>query len=58
MTKVKHSKTVRMMGDKQEIVEGEYVEVGINELDNMMEKVRAGGNEKELREELIKKSEW
>lgn len=58
MTKVKKTNVLRITGNQREELEEEYNEVGINEMDDMLKKVAEGGNEAELREQLIKKSTW
>lgn len=58
MTIIKKTKTIRMVGNRQEIVNSEYFEISGNELNNMITKVNDGGNETNLRENLLKTSKW
>jgi len=58
MTKIKQAKTKTTNGGKTTIEENQYYEVGAYEVEAMLKKVAQGGNEEELREELIKESKW
>jgi len=58
MTKVKQTQATIVEGKKTTIETTQYYEVGSCEVDAMLKKVAQGGNEEELREELIKKSKW
>jgi len=46
----------RVIGSKTQTIENEYTEIGIAEVENMLEKVRNGGNETELREKLVREA--
>lgn len=58
MTLLKKTKTVRIIGDKQEIVESDYFEISGNELNSLVSDVNKGGDETLLREKLLKESKW
>ena len=58
MTIAKKTVKTTTIGSKTITEETVYYEVGAAELDNMITKVDKGGDEQQLRDELIKKSKW
>ena len=58
MTRIKKTTKKLRVGDKTTINEIEYYELNTFEVENMLQKVRQGGDETELRKELIKNSTW
>lgn len=58
MTIIKKTKTTITQGNNTTTEETTYFEVGAAEMDRMLLQVEKGGDEKKLREELIKKSNW
>lgn len=58
MTKVKKTQSRLQQDDETIISEVEYYEVSGTELNKLVHDVACGGDEKGLREELLKVSEW
>jgi len=58
MTIKKETKAIIQYDDKKVIEPVSYVEVGGCEVNEMLQKVLADGDEEELREQLIKNSNW
>ena len=58
MTRIKKTTKKLRVGDKTTIKEIEYYELNTFEVENMLQKVRQGGDETKLRKELIKNSIW
>ena len=58
MTRLRKTITLRRIGDTTATEETEYMVVSVHEVDQMLLKVKNGGNEQQLRKELIKESKW
>jgi len=58
MTRIKKTTKKLRVGDKTTINETEYYELNTFEVEDMIQRVRQGEDETELRKELIKKSIW
>lgn len=58
MTKIKQTETHVTNGKKTTMEKTKYYEVGAHELQKMLREVEKGGNEEELRKQLIAESTW
>ena len=52
--KIKHGTTVVTIGNQKKVIDTEYYEISVFEAEKIANKVKAGGNEKQLREEMIR----
>jgi len=58
MTKIKHTEAHVINGKESNIVKTTYYEVGAFEVRKMFKEIEKGGNEKDLRKQLIAESIW
>lgn len=58
MTKIKKVQSTIQVGNEKKTFQRECYEVSIHEVEEMLKKVHAGGDENLLRNTLIKNSEW
>jgi len=58
MTKIKNTETKIIQDGKTTVEKTQYYEVGVHEVDKMLQRVAEGEDEDKLRDALIKNSGW